>query len=98
MVKEINELKDMIDSVPTSGGWVYMETGNRSYGKSYVQNLLDEKDREIERLNNVIKNLNSWLEEQIDFNEGSNNQDYLCAIYSMVYCKLQEFKELKQNI
>lgn len=55
------ELKNMIETIPTEK-WQYI-SGTRDIGKSYFQNLLDEKDKEIERLNNIINELKKYIEE-----------------------------------
>ena len=76
---------------------IILETFRGKIGFCFNYKDLEEVEslvKEIERLNNIIKEYDNWLDEQIDINEDSNNQDYLSAIYSISYCKLQEIKEL----
>lgn len=78
------EIKDMIEPIP-NWEFTYRYDCSRTCGKSYTQSLLDEKDKkikdlqqkveqqekEIERLNNIInelekdsiafKKLNAWI-------------------------------------
>lgn len=59
--------KDLIEKIP-NWEYTYLYEGSRSFGKSYIQHLLNEKDKEIERLNNII----SGLEEEFDKEHADN--------------------------
>ena len=48
--------------------------------------------KENERLNNIINELEKFLVERIEYNQGSKLQDYLENTYSMIYSELQELK------
>lgn len=83
-------LKEIADSISLQ------EQVMEAYGQDML--LVEEEKElynEVIRLKKVLRSYGDWLEDQIDFNEDSNNQDYLCAIYSIAYCKLQEFKEIE---
>ena len=57
------------------------------------QRLKEAVDREVQdntRLNNIITELEKWLEEQINLND--NEQDYIGNVYSVAYSKLKELK------
>ena len=56
-----------------------------------VRPILNEKDKEIERLNNIITELEKWLEERKD---SCNTLDYYRS-YKDVLDKLKELKENK---
>ena len=58
--------------------------------KQFIQNLVDKKDKEIERLNNIIDELEKWLDkkEKLTFNSWNK------GIHE-VQRKLQELKEGK---
>ena len=48
------QIKDMIEPIP-NWEYTYVYEGSRTCGKSYIQSLIDEKDKEIERLKGVYK-------------------------------------------
>lgn len=52
--------------------------------------IYDEKDKEIERLKNVINELEKWLKE-----ENYKNEDFWCINSVEVLNKLKELKEGK---
>lgn len=56
-----DKIKEKIEPL---GSWenIYIYKGNRSCGKSYIQSLLDDKDKEIERLTNIIEKAVEELE------------------------------------
>ena len=54
------QIRDMIDPIEN---WQYV-SGTRDIGKSYFQNLLDEKDKEIERLHSIIKEVREYITSQ----------------------------------
>ena len=66
-----------------------------------LENKIEEKDKEIERLNNIINELEKWLEESIE----KHTDDYIDWKYDRnvylagskklqnVFDKLQELKE-----
>ena len=68
-------------------------------------NKLEEKDNEIERLNNIIDELEKWLKEQYEFIDTISEfptikeiqQEYLIMLndYENVLNKLKELKEGK---
>ena len=49
-------IKDMIEPIP-NWEFTYRYDGSRTCGKSYTQSLLDEKDKEMDRLINLNKQL-----------------------------------------
>ena len=51
------QIRDMIEPIEN---WQYV-SGTRDIGKSYFQNLLNEKDKEIERLNNIINDIDRYI-------------------------------------
>ena len=73
--------------------------GMRGAGKSYYEKM-KEKDKEIERLNNIIKELEKWLEEQHQFiieipaftKEISIEHKTMELCYENILDKLQELK------
>ena len=48
--------------------------------------------KEYIRLNNIINELEKYLIERIEYNQGSELQDYLENPYSTIYSVLQELK------
>ena len=54
--------------------------------------IIRKKDIEIIKLNNIINELEKYLIERIEYNQGSELQDYLENTYSTIYSVLQELK------
>ena len=52
----------------------------------------DEKDKEIERLNNIINELEKWLEERLDKLDINGYDD---DVFNGIELALQKLKELK---
>ena len=66
----------------------------------YIHNFIVEKDKEIERLNNIIKELRKMLEHKVEFHK---NLDFYedkdletQAYYNYVAC-LQDFDEIVEK-
>ena len=49
------ELKDMIEPIP-NWDYTYIYDGSRTCGKSYFQNLLDEKDELLQKIQKIVDN------------------------------------------
>lgn len=64
--------------------------GMRGEGKSYMERL-KEKDKEIERLNNIINEFNKFIENEINESKLEDNYE---RVDSLEYC-LATLKELK---
>lgn len=60
------EIKDMIEPIP-NWEFTYRYDGSRNCGKSYTQSLLDEKGKEIERLNKEVERLNYIKSKATDY-------------------------------
>jgi len=78
--------------------------GNRKVVKFYIRDYpsgasiyQEQVDKEIARLNNVINELENYLIERIEYNDGSELQDYLVNTYSIIYSVLQELKGDSSN-
>lgn len=69
---------------------------NISYSKAYTEQLLAEKDKEIDRLNNIIDELEKYLIEhkEVDWDARDTIIHEALAI-SFVYDILQDLKEGK---
>ena len=69
------------------------------YGTEFLDQLKDtvhEQHWEIERLNNIINELEKWLKEEIErlmTIEQSNNVIFLIGAYTEVLDKIKELKE-----
>ncbi len=85
--------KDLIEKIP-NWEYTYLYEGSRSFGKSYTQHLLNEKDKEIERLNSIINELEKWLEEK-QMITGINHQGFSWGVAGDCLDKLKELKEKK---
>lgn len=78
---------------------VYKEMCSQIYeGESWDRmiNCLERKDKEIERLNNIINELEKWLDDRQNssvFYEEYENAD----VYGIVLDKLQELKGSNNN-
>ena len=73
----------------------FIDFTNMSEEKKY--NLLNEKDKEIERLNNIINELEKWLKEKQDLTCGCGiTPEYIYA-YENCLEKLQELKGDSSN-
>ena len=60
-----------------------------------AKNIIDKKQKEIERLNNIINELEKWLEEKQDLTCGCGiTPEYIYA-YENCLDKLKELKEGK---
>lgn len=59
----------------------------------------DEKDQEIERLNNIINELEDWLNNRIEaFYYAADNENLaILGTFKVVLYKLKELKELKKR-
>lgn len=68
------QIKDMIEPIP-NWEYTYVYEDSRTCGKSYIQSLIDEKDKEIERLNNSIEYLLKFIEDMFDEKAISNSFD-----------------------
>ena len=62
-----------------------------SYSKNYVEQIISEKDKEIERLNNIINELEKWLKE---YKKQCKKYDSNSTI-GVINCILNKLKELK---
>lgn len=90
------QIRDMIEPIEN---WQYV-SGTRDIGKSYFQNLLNEKDKEIERLNNIINELEKWLWEQRYEHQGEymyTGKRKVEDVFTMFLEKLQELKGDSSN-
>ena len=57
----MNKIEDMIDKLP------YIEfeyNGGRGYGKSYIAEIIEEKDKEIQHLKSIIKEVREYIENE----------------------------------
>lgn len=78
----------------------------------YIEKIVDKKDKEIERLNNIINELEKWLKEAFDRNESIyelykddmihhtyeiNNARYQNNIFNAILNKLNELKGDSSN-
>ena len=95
---ELKELKDMIEPVEN---WEYEFSGTREVGKSYMQNLLNNKDKvindllkrisdlefEVERLEKVV---NKTIESVQEHYDNSYSTDDVNDIGSGTYDDLME--------
>ena len=66
---ELKELKDMIEPVEN---WEYELSGTRQVGKSYIQNLLNNKNKVI---NDLLKRISN-LEFEVERLENENKEFY----------------------
>lgn len=60
------EIKDMIEPIP-NWEFTYRYDGSRTCGKSYIQSLLDEKDKQIEDLQQKVEQLENIRKEAIKY-------------------------------
>lgn len=86
------EIKDMIEPIP-NWEFTYRYDGSRTFGKSYTQNLLKEKDKEIEQLRtelNTKDNIINYIRQV--FENGSFEDGCDCI---KIYDYLKQLKEDK---
>ena len=86
----------------------YLYEGSRRSGKSYYQNLLNEKQEEIDRLNNIINELEKWLDDFYKSNRKWYNNEltphdreyykgYYIDTEAMLVKFIKKLKELKEK-
>ena len=76
-----------IINVPTTGRAILNNKTKKIYHSEFE--IIEEKNKEIDKLNNVINELEKWL----------NNQTMISLKYEIGYYKevLDKLKELKEN-
>lgn len=70
--------------------------GTRQFGKSYVTNMIKERDRKIQELTNNWNELEEWL--QNEYNEWSTVDDEIIRAEARQCIEvLDKMKEIKEN-
>lgn len=67
----MNKIEDMIDKLP------YIEfeyNGGRGYGKSYIAEIIEEKDKEIQHLKSIIKEAREYIYENKEATDYSGDR------------------------
>lgn len=65
--------------------------------KDTLNKQLEEKDKELDRLNNIINELEKWCNECIDYNIISRKNGYTTISDEFFEIVLDKLKELKEN-
>ena len=60
------------------------------------RNLVDSKDKEIERLNNIIEELEKYINKRIEYCYNNGTYEDVFDVYNEIAMKLLELQELKR--